>query len=91
MLIDKEKYISTLKQNIATAIMETVDAAISEINQQLQELQRELVRRAKNKEDYDDIAKEILSLKSLKSATETGNLKKDEQLNRINELCQYVG
>lgn len=90
MLIDKEKYVSTLKQNITTAIMEIADATISEINQQLQELQRELVRRAKNKEDYDDIAKEILSLKSLKSATETGNLKKDEQLNRINELCQYI-
>jgi site-specific DNA recombinase len=63
LLGQKDGLLTTLKENIKTVIIETNNSAIEEIDKQLEELQKDLLRLANSKEDYNDIADEIYRLR----------------------------
>ena len=63
LLGDKPTYQAQLQQNIAKVIRSAQQNTADGIDERLQELQKELLKKANNKEAYDEIADEIFKLR----------------------------
>jgi predicted phage tail protein len=59
----KDGFLTILKENIEIVISETDNNIVAEIDKKLEELQKDLLRLANSKEDYNDIADEIYRLR----------------------------
>lgn len=79
-----------LQENIVTVIRNDASASTDGIDAKLLELQKELLQKANNRDDYDSIAEEIFQLRELKAKTETDSVIRDERLARITELCDFL-
>lgn len=90
MLGDKNKFLETLQQNITTVIRESDVSSTTEIDSRLQELQQELLRRANSKKEYDEVADEIFRLRELKKQSEIDIVTRDDQINRITEMHDFI-
>lgn len=62
LLGDKSKYQEQLQQNIASVIRDASTSTTDAIDKELIELQKDLVKKANNKEAYDEIADKIIEL-----------------------------
>ena len=60
------------------------------INERLQELQKELLKKANNKEAYDEIADEIFKLREQREKCTVDTAVRDAQIARINELQDFI-
>ena len=58
---------------------------------QIRELQKELIRKANSKQDYDAIADEIFRLREQKSQAEADTRSREETQKRIAELQDFIG
>lgn len=56
----------------------------------LMELQQELVKKANNKEAYDEIADQIFALREKRQQASIDTVQRDEQLQRITELQDFI-
>lgn len=90
MLGNKEEFLKTLQQNIASVVRASEAASIEDIDKRLEELQKELLRLANSKSDYDAIADEIYRLRELKQQSEAEGVHRNEQINRIAELHDFI-
>ena len=63
LLGDKSKYQKQLQQNIASVIRVSAAITTDGVDEKLMELQQELVKKANNKEAYDEIADQIFALR----------------------------
>ena len=63
LLGDKSTYQAQLQQNIANVIRSAQQKTADGTDARLQELQKELLKKANNKEAYDKIADEIFKLR----------------------------
>lgn len=90
MLGNKEEFLAALQQNITTVIRESSVASIEEIDKQLVELQKQLLKLANSKADYDSVANEIYRLRELKKQSEVEGVQRDEQINRITQLHDFI-
>ena len=59
-------FLNTLQTNIATVIKQGDTLSPEVIDERLRELQKELVKKANQKDDYDAIADEILRLRDMR-------------------------
>ncbi len=62
----KDDMLVTLEQNIASVLALEDEGSMESINAKLEELQKELLKRANAKEDYNDLADEIDRLREVK-------------------------
>ena len=53
-------------------------------------LQQELIDRTERRENYDDVAEEILRLRELQEQTLMDSTAKSEHKKRIKELCTFI-
>lgn len=90
LLSHREGYQNQLAQNIATVIRASVTATTDGIDERLLVLQQDLLKKANNKEAYDEIADEIFRLRKLKQQVTVDNVTRDEQLGRITELQDFI-
>lgn len=60
------------------------------IQARLEELQKELIKKANNKQDYDAIADEIFRLRDQKEQSELDSHHREEVMNRIKELQNFI-
>ena len=60
------------------------------IDEKLMELQQELVKKANNKEAYDEIADQIFALREKRQQASMDTVQRDEQLQRITELQDFI-
>lgn len=90
LLGDKSKYQEQLQQNIASIIRETSTSTTDAIDKELIELQKNLVKKANNKEAYDEIADKIFELREKRQLASLDTAQRDEQLNRITELQDFI-
>ncbi|MEE0954456.1 MAG: hypothetical protein U0L49_01435 [Eubacterium sp.] len=60
------------------------------IQERLSELQKELIKKANNKQDYDAIADEIFRLRDQKEKSEVDSHNREEAMNRIKELQDFI-
>lgn len=54
------------------------------------ELQQKLVKKANNKETYDEIADQIFALRKKRQQDSIDTVQRDEQLQRITELQDFI-
>ena len=62
ILNDKDGFLRQMQENIAKAIMAADTMSPDGIQARIDELQKELIRKANSKQDYDAIADEIFTL-----------------------------
>ena len=60
------------------------------INEQLVELQKELLKKANNKEAYDEIADRIFKLREQRQKCTVDTAARDAQIARINDLQDFI-
>ncbi len=90
LLANKEPFLQVLLKNIATVLNEENDNATDDIDSKLEELQKELLKQAKSKNDYDDVADEIYRLRELKQNTLVENVEREGKRQRIIEMTDFL-
>lgn len=90
LLGDKPTYQTQLQQNIAKVIRSAQQNTADGIDERLQELQKELLKKANNKETYDEIADEIFKLREQREKCTVDTAARDAQIARINELQDFI-
>ena len=90
LLGDKSTYQAQLQQNIAKVIRSAQQNTADGIDERLQRLQKELLKKATNKESYDEIADEIFALREKRQQASMDTVQRDEQLQRITELQDFI-
>ena len=90
LLGDKSTYQAQLQQNIAKVIRSAQQNTADGIDERLQRLQKELLKKATNKEAYDEIADEIFALREKRQQASMDTVQRDEQLQRITELQDFI-
>ena len=90
LLGDKSTYQVQLQQNIAKVIKEAQKTTADGIDEQLLELQKELLKKANNKEAYDEIADQIFKLREQREKCTVDTATRDAQIKRINDLQDFI-
>ena len=90
MVLSKSNYLEVLQNNIARVIRESESSDTEAIDARLEELQKELLKKANNKDDYNKVAEEIFRLRELKEKSATDSVLRDDKLSRITELCDFL-
>lgn len=90
LLGDKSTYQAQLQQNIAKVIREAQKNNTDGIDEQLMELQKELLKKANNKEAYDEIADQIFKLREQRENCTVDTAARDAQIARINDLQDFI-
>ena len=79
-----------LEENIKMVFALEDESSLGSINARLEETQKELLKRANAKENYDDLADEIDHLRELKQAALTENAEREGLKQRIAEMKQFL-
>ena len=90
VLCKKDDFLKTLQSNIAAVITQSDTLSPEVIDERLHDLQRELLKKANRKEDYDAIANEIIRLKDMRKQSEVDSVVKDEQMKLITDLQDFI-
>ena len=90
LLGDKSKYQRQLQQNIASVSGAAAAITADGMDEKLIELQQERVKKANNKEAYDESADQIFALKEKHQQASMDTVQRDEQLQRITELQDFI-
>ena len=90
LLGDKSTYQAQLQQNIAKVIRDAQKTTADGIDEQLLELQKELLKKANNKEAYDEIADQIFKLREQRRKCTVDTAVRDAQIARINDLQDFI-
>ena len=91
ILTDSDGFLRQMQENIAQAITTADTMSPDGIQARLDELQKELIRKANSKQDYDAIADEIFTLREQKSQAEADTRSREETRKRIAELQDFIG
>lgn len=90
LLGQKDDFLITLKENIETVISETDNNLVYEIDKRLEELQKDLLRLANSKEDYNDIADEIYRLRDERHKVLAEEAGKKGSKQRLEEMVDFL-
>ena len=90
VLCQKDDFLQTLRANIATVVLQGDALSPEVIDERLNKLQKELLKKVNQKDDYDAIADEILRLRDQRRQAEVNSVIKDEQMKQIRELQDFV-
>lgn len=90
VLCKKDDFLQTLRANIATVVLQGDPLSPEVIDERLSKLQKELLKKVNQKNDYDAIADEILRLRDQRRQAEVDSVIKEEQMKQIRELQDFV-
>ena len=90
ILTKRKVFLKQLQANIAKAVVSADTLSPDGIQARLEELQKELIKKANNKQDYDAIADEIFRLRDQKEQSAVDSHQREEALNRIKELQDFI-
>ena len=90
LLGDKSTYQTQLQQNIAKVIRSAQQNTADGIDEKLQELQKKLLKKANNKEAYDEVDDKIFKLREQREKCTVDTAARDAQIARINELQNFI-
>ena len=79
-----------LHENIETVIRQEDESSVEGIEAKLEELQKELLKRANSKKDYNGIAEEIYSLRDLKQNALAASAEREGLKKRIAEMREFL-
>ena len=86
----KDDMLVALEKNIASVIALGDEGSMESINVKLEELQKELLKRANVKKDYNDLADEIDRLRELKQNAMAENAEREGLKQRIAEMQEFL-
>ena len=86
----KDNMLVTLEQNIASVLALEDEGSMESINAKLEELQKELLKRANAKKDYNDLADEIDRLRELKKDAMAENAEREGLKQRITQMQEFL-
>ena len=87
---DRGEMFDVLQENIESVIIMEDKNSLESINARLEETQKELLKRANSKQNYDDVADEIDRLHEMKQAALTENAEREGLKQRISEMQQFL-
>ncbi len=90
LLANKESFLLVLQKNIAAVLNEEYDNAVDGIDSRLEGLQKELLKLANSKSDYNDIAEEIYRMRELKEGGLIENAEREGKRQRIAEMTGFL-
>jgi site-specific DNA recombinase len=90
ILRSRDAFLEQLQKNIAKAVVITDTLSPDGIQARLEELQVELLKKVDGGSDYKAITDEILRLQEMKSKSKLDNHRRDETMNRIKELQDFI-
>ena len=90
MLGDRDGMIAVLQENIETVIWQEDETSAEGINAKLEEMQKELLRLANSKRDYNSVADEIDLLRELKQKALTESAEWEGMKKRIAEMREFL-
>lgn len=90
LLAGGNNIIKTLEENIHAVIGETTEYQISEINNLLEEKQKELIKLANKGQDYEHLADEIDELRDKRQTLLVEDASLSGENERINELIEFI-
>ena len=90
LLAGGNNMIKTLEENIHAVIGETTEYQISEINNLLEEKQKELIKQANKGQDYEHLADEIDGLRDKRQTLLVEDASLSGENERINELIAFI-
>ncbi|WP_350343206.1 DNA recombinase [Proteinivorax tanatarense] len=91
VLAEKDTFPVVLKENIAAVVNEDSDKATKSIDEKLATLQKELLRLANSKENYEGVAGEICRPRELKQSVLVENVEHEGKRQRIIEMAEFLG
>ena len=83
-------YLERLKVNLEAAINAANPESAAALVARMAELQQELIDRTERRENYDDLAEEILRLRELQEQTVMDDAAKAAHRERIQELLHFI-
>ena len=86
----REDMIKGLQENVEKILSEGADAAFQEIDNKLLELQKELLKKANARQNYDDLADEIETLREQKHAVMVESAEREGIKKRVAEMQQFL-
>ena len=90
VLAGKDTFRTVLKENIGTVLSEDSDQATNDIDEKLDGLQKELLRLANSKANYENVADEIYRLRELKQSALVENAEREGKRQRIIEMAEFL-
>ncbi len=90
LISDKDSYIPILQNNIASVLMTMNPESAENIQARIDELQQVIIDKASRQEDYDDDAQEVLRLREQKEKATLNDSSRNETLDRIHELQEFI-
>jgi site-specific DNA recombinase len=89
-LSGKDAFLSTLQNNIATALSKENDKSLVDIDNRLEELQTELLKLASSNADYDKVGDEIHRLRDQKQKMQLESANRDELKKRMADMSAFL-
>jgi transposase len=90
MIGNSDEYLKRLKHNLKIAINHCDPQSAERLEARMQQLQQELIDRTEKRENYDDLAEEILRLREQQEQVTMDENAKAERRNRIQELTRFI-
>lgn len=90
ILAGKQEFLLQLKKNIECVLTGGNSESTAEIDAKLADLERQLVAKAEEHEDYTDIASEIYALRKQRDELTMSENARNDYLKRIEELETYI-
>ena len=90
VLCQKNDFLQKLQVNITTVVRQGDTLSPEGIDERLRELQKELVKKANQKDDYDAVADEIFRLRDMRKQSEVDTVVRDEQMKQISDLQDFI-
>jgi len=89
-LSGREDMMKGLQENIEKILSEGSDTAVQEIDSRLLELQKELLKKANTRQNYDALADEIEALREQKHTVMVGSAEREGIKKRVAEMQQFL-
>ena len=87
---NRDSMMAALQENVETVILQEDESSAENIEARLEELQKELLRRANSKKDYNSIADEIYHLRDLKQNALVESAEREGLKKRIAEMREFL-
>lgn len=90
ILRGRKEFLTQLQENVARAVVTTDTLSPEGIQLRLEDLQKELLRKVEGGKDYNAITDEMVRLQEMKKQSTVDNHRREEAMNRIKELQDFV-
>lgn len=87
---NRDSMMDALQENVETVIRQGDESSVEGIEAKLEELQKELLKRANSKKDYNGIAEEIYRLRDLKQNALVASAEHEGLKKRIAEMREFL-